>query len=155
MAFSPSSSWPSQVDPDPRSKQQNAVGLGRKRDQALGLALGPWWVTGTSPPFLPLGEQSFCVERSDSPQALIPNTRGKGWGWLSFQVPAGLLQLCLRNMCLCVSIQLCELALRQEERVESFTHDLSSWRPILLDKQLFYLIRSKALGWSLEYICIF
>lgn len=48
----------SQVDPDPTSRfarQQNVVGLGRKRDRAVGLALGPSWVTGTQPPFLPLG----------------------------------------------------------------------------------------------------
>ena len=41
------------------------------------------------------------------PQALVPNTRGKRWGWLNSRVPTVVLQLCLRDRCICMELCVC------------------------------------------------
>ena len=46
----------------------------------------------------------------------------------------------------------------QEGRVESFTHGLSSWRPIWFDKQSFFILLEARLYdevWNTKYICGF
>ena len=120
------------------------------------LSLMPLWASPWAPSPKPWEDSASyssteVTGRFRWPQALVPNTRGKGWGWLNFRVPTVVLQLCLRDTCicmdLCVCTQLCTCP--QAGSISRVLYTWSFWRPILLDEQLFYLTRNKVLWYRI------